>query len=204
MLDVKSCSTLRFILIICPLCRDDLKKENKLLKEVKNQHVAVIDALENANAIQKQEIDRLKERLTESNVELMNLEKELQSIFTKGQILKLKKGFKRRVWTEEDIAESIPLYSASPKLYKLLYRKKFPLPSVRTLQRWANKIDCSRGILKPVFKILAASAELNELDKLCVLFFDEMKVRKTYCYDKSSDTTLPPVSYVQVAMLRGD
>ena len=50
---------------------------------------------------------------------------------------------------------------------------------------------------------MKAATQLNITEKLCVLSFDEMKVREVFCYDKSTDTTLKPAKYVQVAMLRG-
>lgn len=36
-----------------------------------------------------------------------------------------------------------------------------------------------------------------------MLSFDEMKIKKSYLYDKANDETLKPYSYVQVVMLRG-
>lgn len=47
------------------------------------------------------------------------------------------------------------------------------------------------------------NADLAALAKICVLSFDEMKIKETFCYDQSVDTTLSPAAYVQVAMLRG-
>jgi len=79
---------------------------------------------------------------------MTNIESKLLEIFSAGQIKKLKQGTKRLNWTEKDIARSITLYSASAKAYKLLRKKMFPLPSVRTLQWWAKKIEISPGILK--------------------------------------------------------
>ncbi|XP_058987606.1 uncharacterized protein LOC131806837 [Musca domestica] len=128
-------------------------------------------------------------------------EDEKSKSFTKGQTEKLKNGMKKSNWTEEDITQSISLHATSAKLYKLLYRKKFPLPAVRTPQTSAQKMEISRGLIQPVFKVLSASTHLTDKQKICVLSFDEMKVRKIYCYDRSSDTTLAPVTYVQVAML---
>ena len=61
---------------------------------------------------------------------MTNIERKLLEIFSTGQIKKLKQGTKRLNWTEEDIARSITLYSASAKAYKLLKKKMFPLPSV--------------------------------------------------------------------------
>lgn len=38
---------------------------------------------------------------------------------------------------------------------------------------------------------------------MCVISFDEIKVKSLYLYDKANDETLKPYSYVQVAVLRG-
>lgn len=133
-----------------------------------------------------------------------NLEKSLRGLFTTGQINKLKNGNKRQNFTEADIAQSITLYSTSSKAYRLLRKKHFPLPSVRTLQRWAQKLDMSTGILKPVVKILSAANQMSETEKLCVLSFDEMKSKKKYCYDKPTDSLLAPANNIQVALLRGE
>lgn len=149
------------------------------------------------------EIATLKENLLKKQFECNNIEQKLQEIFTEGQINKLKNGLTKQKWTENDIAHSITLYSASAKGYKLLKKKNFPLPAIRTLQDWAQKIEISPGILKPVVKILAATKQMSEMEKICVLSFDEMKIRKSYCYDKATDTTLLPANYVQVGMLRG-
>lgn len=176
----------------------------KFLKEQTSEFNAFVEESEKEATICKNNLNTLKTSLIKVNYELSNLEENLSAIFTKGQITKLKAGAKRTKWTEEDIAEAITLYAASAKLYKLLYRKKFPLPAVRTLQAWAQKVSITNGLLNPVFKILSASTHMTELQKVCVLSFDEVKIRKTYCYDKSSDTTLAPVNYAQVAMIRGN
>ena len=131
----------------------------------------------------------------------INMEKRLEQIFTKNQVKKLKNGVKRLNWTDEDIAKSITIYSASPKT--LLRKKQFPLPITRTLNSWAQKCDISRGIIDPVIKIMKAATQLSEEQKVCVLSFDEMKVKECYCYDKSSDTLYKPVKYAQLVMIRG-
>ncbi|XP_036318455.1 uncharacterized protein LOC118733236 [Rhagoletis pomonella] len=184
-----------------------LKKENLLLRKLEKKHSAKCTATK-ISFKQKEnkyiyKIQVLKRRLEKTAQECANMEEKLNGIFTSGQINKMKNADKRQYWDENDIAQSITLRAASAKAYKLLYRKGFPLPSIRTLQKWAQKIDVSRGLIEPVFKLLAASTQMDETQKLCVLSFDESKIKKSYCYDKSSDTILGPASYVQVAMLRG-
>ena len=53
-------------------------------------------------------------------------------------------GLKRQLWTEKDITRSITLYSASAGAYKLLKKQNFPIPSVRTLQSWAEKLEIKK------------------------------------------------------------
>lgn len=68
---------------------------------------------------------KLKEvSLTKSLFEIKNMEKRLASIFTFGQIRKLKNGSKLTHWSEIDVAWSITLYSVSARAYRLLQRKK--------------------------------------------------------------------------------
>lgn len=167
-----------------------MRKENGVLKILQSQSEITIKNL-----------TRQVQSLSSTNV---NLEDSLKRLFTKGQIKKLKNGDKRQNFTEEDIAQSITLYSASAKAYKLLRKKHFPLPSVRTLQRWSQKLDMSTGILEPVVKILSAANQMPETEKLCILSFDEMKAKKKYCYDKQTDSLLAPANNIQVALLRGN
>nr|AGL76355.1 transposase [Drosophila buzzatii] len=155
--------------------------------------------------LRKKEFDfsELQKKFEKLELESKNIESCLKVFFTEGQLIKLKNKDRRQNWNVDDIARSITFYSASPKGYRLLRRNKFPFPAIRTLQHWAQRIDICPGILAPVIKILSATTHLSQTQKLCVLSFDEMKIRSTYTYDKPSDSTLPAVNYVQVAMLRG-
>lgn len=184
-----------------------LSMENKDLRKAGKKNAAKVKSLEkkmlHEKKVQEYKLDELQMKLKKVSYELENLERKLLAIFTKGQIAKLKSGVKRIRWTEEDVTQGITLYATSAKLYKLLYRKNFPLPAVRTLQTWAQKVNISPGLIEPVFKLLSATTHMTDIDKICVLSFDEAKIRKSYCYDRSSDSTLSPVNYVQVAMIRG-
>jgi Transposase protein len=89
------------------------------------------------------------------------------------------------------------MYSAGPSAYKLLLRKGYPFPVPSTFRSWLKKIKITPGILKSLINIIKLT-DMTELEKVCVLSFDEMKLRKKYLYDKSDDETLK-----QVVMLRG-
>lgn len=45
-------------------------------------------------------------------------------------------------------------------------------------------------------------SELSDLEKICVISFDEMKINKAFLYDKANDEVLKPFSYAQVVMMR--
>lgn len=129
-------------------------------------------------------------------------EKAIKKLFTNRQIQKLKNPNKRIMWSTEEITEAVALYSSGPRAYRLLLKKGYPFPAVATLKSWVKKIQLSPGILKNIFKTIKHD-ELSPSEKICVLSFDEMKLRSAYCYDKINDETLPAYNYAQVVMIRG-
>lgn len=146
------------------------------------------------NALHGQ-IEELKEKLNENQAAL-------KRIFTDRQINKLKNPAKRPTWSAKEISEAIALHSTGPRAYRHLLKKGYPFPAVSTLKSWVKKVKISPGILKNVFNVVNC-VEMKPLEKICVLSFDEMKLRPAYCYDKVNDETLPPYNYVQVVMMRG-
>ncbi|XP_017475489.1 PREDICTED: uncharacterized protein LOC108365818 [Rhagoletis zephyria] len=117
----------------------DLLRENAFLKKENQKQKTEIASLQEESELQQKkhawDMESLQKSLLEVKMDLKNIEDKLAKIFTDGQISKMKKAMKRQTWTEEDIAQSITLYAASPKAYRLLYKQDFPLPGVRTLQR---------------------------------------------------------------------
>lgn len=174
------------------------RPENLISLKDKNKQLEV--TLSNAQA----EIIDLKQRLYKTEFHLHNLESKFYDIFTPTQVKKMKQGsHKTNNWSDEDIARSIAFYSTSPRTYKLLRRKDFPLPAIRTLKSWAHRRNTIPGIISTSIEIMQAAKELTQHQRICVLSFGEMKIKEAYCYDRSTDTTLKPASYVQVCMLRG-
>lgn len=146
------------------------------------------------------------------NIELSRLRTELKkkeatiaavkNVFSNGQIRKLKNQHKRLRWCSEDIANAIAIHSSGPRAYRLLLKKNYPFPCVSTLRKWCAKIQLRPGVLQPVLDIVT-KANMTPLDRVCVISFDEMKIKKKYIYDKTRDETLKPAAYVQVMMIRG-
>lgn len=155
---------------------------------------------------------KLKNELKEERRKIKKLSREIEknkstcnsltNIFTKTQIRKLEHPQKVIRWSVEDIASSISLYSAGAKAYRLLKKRQHPLPAISTLKVWASKIELKPGILGTVLRLLS-SLNYDKNEKLCVLSFDEMKIKSSYEYDKKNDKILEPSNYVQVAMIRG-
>lgn len=125
----------------------------------------------------------------------------INKIFTPRQRKKLQCQ-KRIKWELEDIAQAIAIFASGPKAYRLLLKKKYPLPAVSTLKTWASKIDVNPGYLNNVFNLMGG-ADLTPYQKVCVLMADETKIQKSYEYDAKSDRLLAPANYVQVIMARG-
>ena len=117
----------------------------------------------------------------------------LHKIFTKGQLQKLENPEKRAKWAADDIAKAVTLHAAGPRAYRLLLKKKMPLPAVITLQKWCAKVQVYPGILNCVLKLMK-TLDMPTTDKVCVLSFDEMKVKEKIVFDKSKDQTHIQVS----------
>ena len=68
--------------------------------------------------------------------------------------------------------------------------------SISTVQRYARKLDLKQGILndKLIF-IENFAGEFSEIDRECVLSFDEMKVCKNFEYDPTANEIVEPYSY---------
>lgn len=126
----------------------------------------------------------------------------VKQIFTAGEWKKIQNQGKRVQWKVDDISQAIAIYASGPKAYRLLLKKKYPFPAVSTLRNWASKININPGYLNVVFRLMG-NADLSPYQKVCVLMADEMKIQKSYEYEKKTDTLLAPANYVQVIMARG-
>ncbi|XP_030387539.1 uncharacterized protein LOC115634115 [Scaptodrosophila lebanonensis] len=78
---------------------------------------------------------KLQKKLEKAEGQYSQLCNRLQTIFSSAQIDKIQHN-KRIVWPESDLVDACALYAASSRVYDMLLRKNFPLPSIRTLQFW--------------------------------------------------------------------
>ena len=79
-----------------------------------------------------------------------------------------------------EIISALHLKYCSSRAYKILI-SFLPLPSIPTLKRWANKIECYPGSQTFVFDLLQRKqVDFENSDKLCVIIFDEIEISKKF------------------------
>ncbi|KAH8299469.1 hypothetical protein KR044_001636, partial [Drosophila immigrans] len=114
----------------------------------------------------------------------------------------MKSGGKRTKFNSSDISTAICLHTAGPRAYNHLYKKGYPLPSRATLYRWIAEVPIKPGTQDVVIDLMD-NEEMLEVDKLCVLSFDEMTITAGSENDSSADVVDKPSNYVQMAIVRG-
>lgn len=131
----------------------------------------------------------------------------LSDIFTKTQIKVLTNKQKRVNWTDKDISAAFTLRYLGKKTYIYMRQKlHYPLPGLSTLEKWASKIDMRNGtgILEDMLGMMKIAAiTYGQSDKIAVLQFDEVHVKRAYEYDSLKDEIVGPHSRLQAVMVRG-
>lgn len=131
----------------------------------------------------------------------------LSDIFTKTQIKVLTNKQKRVNWTDKDISAAFTLRYLGKKTYIYMRQKlHYPLPGLSTLEKWASKIDMRNGtgILEDMLGMMKIAAiTYGQSDKIAVLQFDEVHVKRAYEFDSLKDEIVGPHSRLQAVMVRG-
>jgi Transposase protein len=129
----------------------------------------------------------------------------LEPIFSPAQCdrLLLKKGARR--WTEDDYAMAISFLCRSTRGYR--YARdilKLPLPAVSSVKAKIAKFPLTEGLATFALKIMQARGlSMSELQKICVLTFDEIYINSNMVYDSVEDQVLGPNNKTQVVMAQG-
>lgn len=89
-------------------------------------------------------------------------------------------------YTLDDKIFGLALQKQSGSAYKFL-STIFSLPSKRTIQRLLEKVDIKPGINQPCFQLFKSTKFKNDLDKYCVLLFDEMNIAPHLQYNYKND-----------------
>ncbi|XP_040358556.1 uncharacterized protein LOC120843569 [Ixodes scapularis] len=155
--------------------------------------------------------DEAKSRLRSLTKKLTSAQKEISALKssrflntdqTKALTVKSMKGHK---WSEKTIRVALQIkHGCGTSGYELLRSLSYPLPSNRTLIRRLQHIKFLPGALDEVFEVLKRKVQtMEDIEKDCVLFMDEMEISQGFDHDSSLDrifgsTTLPE-SRVNVA-----
>jgi uncharacterized protein YukE len=188
---------------------------NKTIKNMKREHDQLYKAMTKKKKSFNRTLKRHAERVKTLNKNLARCKKQLEAnsklsqfvsnFLSPTQMKSLEAKGKVTRWSSEDLSRAVMIRALSRKSYDFWRDKmNFPLPSAATLKRWCVKFSCRPGVLHNVFTLMAnCTNNLTELDKYCVLSFDEMHIDSKVVYDSGLDQILGPFSKVQVAMLRG-
>lgn len=172
----------------------DLEKQLLVAKRKLWRQQAKILKLTTANQTLRKRMANLKSRKCSATPHLSSLTKTQENRLVGKKVN----------WTTEDLIKAMTVRSASLKAYETVQKIwKFPLPSARTLRRYAANFNCKPGILLDVLEILKnEAASMEPWRKICSLTFDEMSLSSQFIYDKVDDCILSN-SKVQVVMIRG-
>lgn len=71
------------------------------------------------------------------------------------------------------------------------------------MRRWAGKFELRRGLLRNVLRVMEIGGlTMSDIEKLCVISFDEVKVKETVEYDEKEEEVVGPHKQLQVVMVR--
>ena len=111
---------------------------------------------------------------------------------------------KRVRWSDKDVGTALGLRILSRRAY--IYVKecmRIPLPSFTTLSEWTRHFRMTPGLMELALAVLEATVtNLSDMDKLCVLAFDDVSLDGRVCYDQARDAVLE-ASKMQLVMVRG-
>lgn len=95
--------------------------------------------------------------------------------------------YKRPIWSTKHKIFSLALYRRGPKCYNFL-RRCIPLPSKTTLRKLLDGTNFEPGINKIIFSRLSKRvSKIDEIDKCCLVMFDEISLSEKLVYDIKTD-----------------
>ncbi|KAI4465090.1 thap domain-containing protein 9 [Holotrichia oblita] len=153
--------------------------------------------------IQSKRIGKLKRSLrncksvADVSVELASSKqfKKLESALSSPNVSFIKSQFqnafrRKNVFTIRDKVLALAIYKRGPRCYRFL-RNMFILPSKSTLLRYLHAVPFDTGINVHIFdKLTNQVKDLMEMDRYCILMFDEMSLSRGFDYCKRYDKVL--------------
>lgn len=93
-----------------------------------------------------------------------------------------------RRYTPEEKSFSLALYKHGPKSYRFIEASKFKVPTKRTLGRHSANLRFKTGVDPKLFEYMEKKVnEMQEIDKYCMLSWDEVALKAHLDYDQSND-----------------
>lgn len=126
-----------------------------------------------------------------------------RGVLTQGQISALLTRRRPR-FTRKEVSVALGLNAISPKAHNYVTKVMgLPLPSASTLSRRTRGFRVNQGMIEAAVAVLESVVpNMEPLERLCVVAFDEMALDQRYCHDTTVDQVLAG-SKLQVAMARG-
>lgn len=100
-----------------------------------------------------------------------------------------------RRWSLKDKSFYLDIYFQSPATYRML-SKMMPLPSKNTLlQSITGFVNYPGFCYKLLSTLKKVTKSMSDLDKFCVLIFDEMSIKSSLHYNAKTDTIMGFLNY---------
>ncbi|XP_063832494.1 uncharacterized protein LOC135081658 isoform X2 [Ostrinia nubilalis] len=140
---------------------------------------------------------KLMKKLKKSRIVIKNLQTKVDQIdnisspvlkcLIESSIANQKRKPKGKRFTKLSKSVALAIYKKSPKAFKYL-STLLPMPSIRTLQTVLQNMKMEPGIDPTTLTHLKKKVErLSDADKLCVILFDEISLKKRLIYNPSTD-----------------
>eukprot|EP00094_Tigriopus_californicus_P012753 TCALIF_12328-PA protein Name:"Similar to T Transposable element P transposase (Drosophila melanogaster)" AED:0.10 eAED:0.10 QI:0/0.5/0.33/0.66/1/1/3/150/465 len=186
---------------MCHICHM-FSDEAKWWKEKIKKNGKTIKTLRQRLKMSNQSVQRMQSRLKVLTAQLHKARVGSSStIFAEDQIACMEKRSLAKSdyglrWTNTTIKQGLKLrFACGQSGYDALLKQKFPLPSLRTLQRRTKDISFDSGILFDVFSMMALKTEyMSSQDRICCLLLDEMAITSGNFYDSSTDSLVGHVT----------
>ena len=115
--------------------------------------------------------------------------------FLACELIQGKRSQHGRRWNEASKKLVVALHTQSPKGYRML-RCLFPLPSIGTIRNTLKCISVEPGLSQSIFEGLENKLKgMHGSEKVCILMFDEMAIKKEFIYDQKRYSVLGTEDY---------
>ena len=114
-------------------------------------------------------------------------------------------GVRPHRWDDDSLHAALRLrVKLSRQQYEFLRSIGYPLPGRTTLQRYLSAFILQPDDATTQLQLLAKMAEgMTDLERQCVIMYDEMDISQVVAYDQQLDQVLGPFRHIQVFMVAG-